>query len=81
MFNDNKHNLLYFEGNSMRDLYNSMEDWQNTNQKRLLSISIQYDNGQYCCIALTNPTEVILVDAMGMSLYTHSRALAVTLYA
>jgi hypothetical protein len=58
----NKRNLLYFESSSMRDLYDSMENWQNTNHKRLLSVSIQQDGGRFCCIALTNPTEVVIVD-------------------
>jgi hypothetical protein len=58
---ENKHNLLYFEGISMRELYNSMEKWQNDNNKRLLSLSIQEDRGNYCCIALTNPIEVQVI--------------------
>jgi hypothetical protein len=61
----NKHNLLYFESPSMRGLFESMEDWQNTNNKRLLSLSIQQDGGNFCCIALTNPTEVLITDLGG----------------
>jgi ribosomal protein S10 len=61
----NKRNLLYFESSSMRDLYDSMENWQNTNHKRLLSISIQQDAGKFCCIALTNPSEVVIMDMLG----------------
>ena len=57
----NDRNLLYFESSSMRDLYDSMETWQNTNHTRLLSISIQKDGGKFCCIALTNPSEVVIV--------------------
>lgn len=63
----NKHNLLYFESNSMRELYESMEEWQQIHNKRLLSASIQPDEGKFCCIALSNPTEVIICD--GDSVY------------
>jgi hypothetical protein len=65
MSDTNKHNLLYFESSSMRGLYNSMEEWQHANQRRLLSISIQQDDGNYCCIALTNPTEVVITSNDG----------------
>jgi hypothetical protein len=62
MSEQNKRNLLYFESSSKRGLYDSMENWQNTNHKRLLSIGIQQDDGKFCCIALTNPSEVFIVD-------------------
>jgi len=65
MSEDNKHNLVYFESSSMRGLYNSMEDWQNANRKRFLSASIHQDGGNFCCIALTNPTEVVIVNSYG----------------
>jgi hypothetical protein len=58
--NENKHNLHYFEGKSMKDLYETIEKWQKTNGKRLLSTAIQKDKGKFCCIALCNPTEVII---------------------
>ena len=61
----NKRNLVYFESASMRGLYDCMETWQVTNQKRLLSISVQQDGGNFCCIALTNPTEVVITSADG----------------
>jgi hypothetical protein len=61
----NKRNLIYFENPSMRGLYACMEEWQQTNNKRLLSISVQQDDGNYCCIALTNPTEVVITSANG----------------
>ncbi len=61
----NKRNLLYFENSSMRGLYDCMEEWQHANNRRLLSISIQKDGGNYCCIALTNPTEVVITSADG----------------
>ncbi len=65
MSEQNKNNLLYFEFPTMRGLYDCMEDWQNTNHKRLLSLSIQQDGGKFCCIALTNPTEVVITDVSG----------------
>jgi hypothetical protein len=65
MSEENKRNLLYFESSSMRGLYDCMESWQNSNHKRLLSISIQQDDGKFCCIALTNPTEVVITDVTG----------------
>jgi hypothetical protein len=61
----NKHNLVYFENPSMRGLYDCMEEWQRDNNRRLLSISVQQDGGNYCCIALTNPTEVVITNADG----------------
>ena len=61
----NKHNLVYFENPSMRGLYSRMEEWQQANNRRLLSISVQQDDGNYCCIALTNPTEVVITSADG----------------
>ncbi len=58
----NKENLNYFEASSMKKLYDLLSEWQKENQKRLLSLNIQYNNNKFCCIALTNPTEVIIVD-------------------
>lgn len=61
----NKQNLVYFEGSTMRQLYDSMVQWQEANNQRLLSISIQEEGNTYCCIALTNPTEVVITDLDG----------------
>jgi hypothetical protein len=61
----NKRNLVFFENPSMRGLYESMDEWQQANNRRLLSVSIQQDGGNYCCIALTNPTEVVITSADG----------------
>jgi hypothetical protein len=60
MADDNKRNLLYFEAASMRELYAAMEAWQQQNGKRLLSASVHRDNDLFCCIALTNPMEVVI---------------------
>lgn len=62
---NNKRNLLYFQSNSMKELYSEMNEWQESNQKRLLSTSIERDGDNFCCIALTNPTEVTLVSSSG----------------
>jgi hypothetical protein len=62
MFDENKRNLQYFEASSMRELFDSMQTWQNDHGKRLLSLSLAEDGGKFCCIALTNPTEVIIKD-------------------
>lgn len=63
----NKRNLVYFEQPSMRDLFVAMDDWQRENEKRLLSVSIQKDGDLFCCVALTNPTEVAITDRYGLS--------------
>ena len=62
MTENNKHNILYFEGSSMQILHKSMDKWQKDNEKRFLSMSVNKDGENYCCIALTNPSEVVIVD-------------------
>ena len=49
----------------MKGLYGDMEDWQNTNQKRLISTSILKDGDMFCCVALSNPSEVVIHGAAG----------------
>lgn len=66
MSDDNKNNLMYFESSTVKGLYETMENWQKTYKKRLLSTNIQKDKGKFCCIALTNPTEVIIMDGGGL---------------
>ncbi|HEY8602300.1 MAG TPA: hypothetical protein VIL85_28000 [Thermomicrobiales bacterium] len=46
-------------------------------QRMQLSVSIENDQGRYCCIALTNPTEVMLVDVTGEPVYVNGNALQV----
>ena len=65
MTTENKHNLFYFERNSMRELYDCMEEWQLETGKRLLSTNIQKDGDLFCCVALSNPTEVIICKGSG----------------
>ena len=59
---DNKLNLRYFQAPSMNELFIQMQDWQAENRKRLQSVNVQRDGNLFCCIALTNPAEVIIVD-------------------
>ena len=80
MDDENKHNLFYFESNSMKELFNSMEVWQNTNHKRLLSTNIQIDKGKFCCIALSNPSEVVICNRSGEAASVYSGNLAVHNY-
>ena len=67
---NNKKNLQYFENKTMRGLYEDMQTWQEDNQKRLLSTEIMKDGDMFACIALTNPTEVVLCDYSGSYLST-----------
>jgi uncharacterized HAD superfamily protein len=62
MSSKNKRNILYFESSSMRKLYKRLQKWQKKNNKRFLSISIHKDNGKLCCVALTNPSEVVIAN-------------------
>ncbi len=62
MSEENKRNLQYFESSSMKALFELMKTWQIENEKRLLSLSIEKDGNNFCCIALTNPSEVIIMD-------------------
>ena len=60
---NSKENLIYFENMSMHALFEDMQTWQVENQKRLLSTNIEKDGDTFCCIALTNPSEVTIVGA------------------
>ena len=65
---NNKKNLQYFENKTTRGLYEDIQTWQEDNQERLLSTEIMKDGDMFACIALTNPTEVMLVDGDGDAL-------------
>jgi hypothetical protein len=65
MADTNKRNILYFEGASMRELYENMDQWQEEHHKRFLTVDIQRDGDTFCCIALTNPAEVVITDVSG----------------
>jgi hypothetical protein len=53
-----KTGLIYFECSSMRELYDCLENWQNTNHKRLISLSTQKEGKKLSCIALINPDDI-----------------------
>jgi len=63
---ENKLNSLYFEAPTMKALFEAIQTWQVENRKRLLNLQIQKEGDLLCCIALTNPTEVIIVSGGGM---------------
>jgi hypothetical protein len=67
MAEENKQNLQYFAASSMKELYGRMEAWQHANQKRFLSLGVHKDGDQFCCIALTNPSEVVITSYDGQS--------------
>jgi len=63
---ENNHNTLYFEASDMKSLYHKIDSWQYKHKKRLLSTSVVEEDGKVCCIALSNPVEVRLVDGRGL---------------
>ena len=65
MCDENKKNIQFFSAKSMAGLFSEMESWQRKNKKRFLSASVQRDGDQFCCIALTNPSEVVITSADG----------------
>ncbi len=60
--NNNKENILWFTASSMKNLYIKMDRWQKENKKRFLSFNIEKEDSNYACIALTNPSEVTIVN-------------------
>lgn len=75
---DNKLNLVFFESPSVRGLYDALDTWQKKTRKRLHSINIQKDGDMFSCIALTNPTEVIITDSGGDQAMVFQGALCVS---
>jgi hypothetical protein len=67
MSDEDKRNLQYFECSSMGGLFSLIQAWQIGNEQRFLSLSIEKDKDKFCCIALTNPTEVIIKGGIGVS--------------
>ena len=49
----------------MKELFAEMDEWQAKHRKRLQSVSVQPDGGAFAAIALSNPTEVIIVNGYG----------------
>ena len=54
----NVSNLLYFECLSMRELYDCLKSWQDKYGQGFLSLNIQQDGDNFCCIAIVNPLEI-----------------------
>jgi hypothetical protein len=52
---DDRHNLVYFAGSSVRELFELLEDWQQKYDKRFLSVSLQQERLFFCCIAVFDP--------------------------
>jgi len=65
VYDNNNRNLQYFESSSIRGLYESIQHWQSENNNRVLSLSIQRDDTKFCCVALTNASEVVIVGGSG----------------
>ncbi len=65
MKDDNTMNVVYFENTSMWGLYQDIISWQEANLKRMLSLEIEKDGDAFCCIGLTNPSEVIICSGIG----------------
>ncbi|HCG9620992.1 TPA: hypothetical protein N2940_004497 [Vibrio parahaemolyticus] len=72
MSENNTKNVIYFENKTMGGLYHDLDTWQNENKKRYLQLAIQHDNGKFCCICLTNPSEVTIVGPSGHKAEVHS---------
>jgi hypothetical protein len=77
---ENKKNLLYFDASSMKELHKVIEEWQNEKQKRLLSFAVEKDGDLYCCLGLSNPTEVTIVNEYGSSCHGDGGFIKVTNY-
>lgn len=51
-------NFFYFESPTMQGLYDCLKNWQATTQKRIYSLSIQQDLGNFCCIVFADSKEL-----------------------
>jgi hypothetical protein len=69
MSEDNKRNILFFKAGTMSSLFEEMDAWQVKNKKRFLTITIEREGDGLCCIALTNPSEVTIVDDRGTNIF------------
>src|SRR4029078_3611426 len=68
MSKQNVSNVLYFEGLSMRELYDCLKSWQAKNGKAILRLYIHQDGDNFCCIAVINPVEVPKTNSSMLSL-------------
>ena len=81
MSSNDKQNLGFFQASTMAELYWVMDAWQKENGQRLQSLNIQPDGGTFSCIALSNPSEVVIVDRTGepLSVIEYKNSLGHTL--
>lgn len=69
----NYQNLFYFRAKTLKKLYKKLDRFQKKNKKRYLQLHIVKDKNiyenkcRYVCFALSNPTEVKIVDDYGNS--------------
>jgi hypothetical protein len=47
-------NIKYFHAKGMLELSQLLEDYQNKTDQTFCHISVHFDNGFFCCIALIN---------------------------
>jgi len=57
----NKRNIHFFSARSLHALYETLQLWQDSNKTRFLSLNIHPQGDGYGCIALTNPSEVVIL--------------------
>jgi hypothetical protein len=62
-----KTNLHYFAGKSMEELFAGMHIWQRKTGQHFLSISIEKDGDQFCCIALIQEPLFVNISGVGTS--------------
>ena len=67
MMDENKRNLHFFSAHTLHALYESLQLWQDNNKTRFLSLNIHPQDDGYGCIALTNPSEVVIVARDGIN--------------
>lgn len=59
---DNNQNIFWFAAKSMREVYEKISSWQQSENKRILSFHMEKDGEEFCAIVATNPMEVIIMD-------------------
>jgi hypothetical protein len=62
---NNKKNIYFFEAENTFQLFEKLKMWQDENEKRFLSVNVVKEGEKICCIALTNPTEVVITNEYG----------------
>ena len=65
MSSESHMNSEYCEAATMKELYVMIARWQEENKKRMLSLAVDKCRGGLCCLAVTNPMEVVIVTPPG----------------